>query len=177
MEQFKYKRPNNIRREMIKIDIAECKKIRDRLWKVVDKTQDDFSKQQLRETNRAIDNLENELKTIPLEPEAGMGATIGWNGDAYPYTIHKIAINLTTKKITSVWASQDEFKYTGKPISWGQEYDESKMLFRNEHKTEVEWTEYKLRKNGRYVRAGAKMNDPWATLQLGHRSYRQNPSF
>jgi hypothetical protein len=160
-------RPNNLKRQEIEQIIEEFETKRHKLWMKVGMDADD--RELLLYYNQIIQSRGEELKLIPLEPEPGMGATIGWNGDYYPYTIHKVSDDL--KK---VWASRDEYEVIKDDL-----YSESapECRFWNNHKKESQWTLYKLRKNGRYVREGASMHSIWDTLQIGYKEARMNPSF
>lgn len=106
--------------------------------------------------------------TDQIIPEVGMGATLGVGSDAYPYTIHKVSDDL--KKI---WVSADEHDIVGGPYKYGET---SNYTYSNHNENnETRWTLFTLRKNGRYIRKGATIND--RALQIGHRVYYQDPSF
>ena len=99
------------------------------------------------------------------ELKVGMGATTGFNGDAYPYTVvevfspRKIAVTRDTVK------SLEPTLYTEGPI-------DSKFI--------TNWdggrTILTKRKNGRWVEQGCPMNTGWS-YTLGVRIFAQNPHF
>lgn len=166
-------RPNNLKRQELQATIKKLEAKRHKVWVKELPLFTDEDRKLLANFNKEIDTLELELKNTPLEPEEGIGATIGWNGDAYPYTIHKVSEDLKT-----LWASEDQFKYTGTPLQWGEEYLRSYMNFTNNNEDKPDqWTRYTLRKNGRYVKKGCDLNDVWGTLWIGQRDYRQSPEF
>ncbi len=120
--------------------------------------------------NRRV-QIGSETVIVLIKPVVGMGASTGYNGDSYPWTIHAVSSNLK-----SVWASEDEHKVIGGPYEYGAEipYEYSNKNENDPNK----WTEFILRKNGRYVKKGVSMNSAlFSELYLGHRSYRQNPEF
>lgn len=105
-------------------------------------------------------------------PEVGMGATIGGNGDYYPFTIHKVS-----KDFKNIWVSRDQ--YQAIPKKGGYQYgDNIPYTYTNTNQNdESQWVKYRLRKNGRYVADGAPMKSSWSTIRIGHRVFAQNPSF
>lgn len=106
--------------------------------------------------------------TNQIVPEVGMGATLGVGSDAYPYTIHKVSDDF--KKI---WISEDRHEVIGGPYPYGANIPYSYSNVNQNDDTK--WILFTLRKNGRYIRKGATIND--RALQIGHRQYYQDPSF
>lgn len=101
-------------------------------------------------------------------PEIGSGATTGFNGDYYPWTIHYI-----NGKNTIIFASQDEYRYDGPPMPYGSDLEYT--YTNNNQNNPKMWVAFFLRKNGRYVRKGYPMNGVFGTLYIGYRKFAQNP--
>lgn len=101
-------------------------------------------------------------------PEVGMGATQGAGSDCYPYTIHRVSEN---KK--SIWVSSDNYRPIGGPRPYGMD---GEYEYSNDHGAdETQWTEYTLRKNGRYIMRGQSINS--RALSIGFRRFYNDPSF
>jgi len=97
-------------------------------------------------------------------PKPGMGATISYGSDSYPYTIHKV----DGKKL---WASEDDATMkSGKDIYSGQDYDYSNN---NQNNPDV-WSLFTLRKDSRWHQ-GTTMNGK--VLYIGTRRKYYDPSF
>jgi hypothetical protein len=104
--------------------------------------------------------------TKEIVPEVGMGATTGFNGDAYPHTIVKV---ISPKKIL---VTSDSYKVLEKNACFKEGPIEC------EFKTDWNGTPTTVtkRKNGRWIAQGEPMNSGWS-YRLGKRVYAQNPHF
>ena len=112
--------------------------------------------------------MSNETKIIP---EVGMGATIGYGSDRYPYTIHKISPD--GKKI---WASEDKHHVVPKEGGYAYGSDIPYTYSNNNQNDESQWSLFTLRKNGRYIQKESSRNSG-SYLTIGFRRYYQDPSF
>lgn len=94
--------------------------------------------------------------------EVGMGASMGYGADSYPYTIHKVS-----KDGKRVWASADKYKYNKE----AGDYDYSN----DNQNDESQWLEFTLRKDDRFHQVGQSVKS--SALHIGRRRYYQDPSF
>jgi hypothetical protein len=99
-------------------------------------------------------------------PSVGMGATSGFNGDAYPYTVIEV---LSPKTIA---VTQDNHRVIEKDAGFKEGSIECEF--------ETNWYDEPIfvtkRKNGRWVQKG---QDMWSAFSfvLGKRIYARNPHF
>lgn len=96
-------------------------------------------------------------------PEVGMGATAGYGGDCYPYTIVSVS-----KSGRQIEVQRDEAKYNGPQRGFGDNGKAEDWEFTpipDSHKYTV-----KLNKNGQWKGVGG-------FCTIGHRMYRQDPHF
>lgn len=113
-------------------------------------------------------------------PIAGMGATYGGNGDAYPATVHAVSESVILIGDTyfprHIMCSSDQHEYLGKPFEYGYQPSADAYRYWNEDAANPErWAKYTLRKNGYYIRQGNGANSTFAAMWVGFRNYRQNP--
>lgn len=98
-------------------------------------------------------------------PVIGMGASGGHGSDCYPYTI--VSVSKDGKKIE---VTRDEHK----PAPGYDYYSNQVHTFTSNMDGAREM--YRLRKNGRWVRASEPMRGG-SSISLGFRKYYQDPSF
>ena len=96
----------------------------------------------------------------------GMGATTGFNGDSYPYTV--IAV-LSPKKIV---VQADDYKVLEKDAM----YKEGSLECEFSRNPNGQTRTLTLRKNGRWVGAGEGMRAGFGWY-IGERAYSRNPHF
>lgn len=101
-----------------------------------------------------------------MEPQIGMGATLGVGSDRYPYTIVEVS-----KSKKRIGVRRDNYtRLDGRgPYTENQEYEY--------HQTQGAAEEYyTLRENGRWVREGESMRGG-SSMGIGQRRYYQDPHF
>lgn len=106
------------------------------------------------------------LRSKTTIPQEGMGATMQVGSDCYPYTVVEVAHDLSY-----ILVQPDNHNL-------GPNFD----YYANQSYTyfpcpEAEIVKYTLRKNGRYMLAGAARRAYWCEIHVGHRRYYQDPSF
>lgn len=102
-------------------------------------------------------------ETIHPYPEVGMGATAGYGGDSYPYTIVSVS-----KSGRQIEVQRDEATYIGPERKYGDEPNKEDWKYTpipDSHKYTV-----KLNRKGKWVGVGGYCG-------LGYRRYRQDPHF
>lgn len=101
-----------------------------------------------------------------ITPTVGMGASTGFNGDRYPYTV--VAVNSPK----SIEVTGDSYKVTEEDSYLKEGSLECDFTTNwDGHRTTLT-----LRKNGRWVPKGQGMNEGWP-YSVGNRSYSRNPHF
>lgn len=103
---------------------------------------------------------------MKAEPKVGMGATTGFNGDRYPYTIIEV---VSPKKII---VQADNYKVLEKD----SQYKEGPLKCEFTPNPNGRVHLLTLRKNGRWIEAGQGMKTGWG-WHIGERYYSQNPHF
>lgn len=103
------------------------------------------------------------MNNTVVKPEVGMGATLQYPSDCYPFTI--IEVNATGKTIK---VQRDQYKRTDKN---GQSESQS---YEYTPDTNASVQTYTLRKNGRYHLKGESTNG--AVLNIGKRRAYSSPS-
>ena len=101
-----------------------------------------------------------------VTPQVGMGATSGFGSDCYPYTI--IEVSKDGKKVKVQSDAHAPVK-EGFDFYANQQYDYTA----NPNGSVME---FRLRKNGSYVRQGDPMRGG-QRLSIGNRRYYRDPSF
>jgi hypothetical protein len=101
-----------------------------------------------------------------IKPQVGMGATTGFNGDCYPYTVIEV------RSPKTILVQSDNYKVIEKD-AYLKEGSLECVFTPNPDGNIVVLTK---RKNGKWVRQGDPMRTGWDFV-IGHRSYSRNPHF
>jgi len=135
-------------------------------WDTIEGQDKDVTMSIIKEVRLIEERLKSLRYYILTKPVVGKGCSYGAGSDSYPATIVEVS-----KDGKTIWVTDDSHKPT-------EDYD----YYSNQSHTfksnmDGARTCYTLRKNGRWINKGVKMNYYWCGISIGIRRYYQDPSF